>query len=287
LSRARKQARTVQCLTHSRGLSQTLQTYVADWNGGITFHGTNIYSWPFIFISKPPTLQVMGTYGGGPENTHTTVGSPQGNYGVSPKMFLCPETIVDTNTTGSAVIGSSTKAWTGSPFEIGWDPNIPGANNSFFSGGYGLNAFLYNNFSSSDTAEFPGVSFQQAVAAIGVSSNRAFRLPSAGSDADIPAFADCNWYHVAPSPTDIAGISLTDPGPSLYQGPTSVLSAYYPTLQPFNPMKRVVMDRHNLAVNVSFVDGHAATVPLKELWTLKWSADWRSRPASSIVLPLR
>ena len=45
-------------------------------------------------------------------------------------------------------------------------------------------------------------------------------------------------------------------------------------------LDRVCLNRHNMAVNVSFFDAHAETVKLGNLWTLKWAAGWsRTTPA--------
>ena len=41
-------------------------------------------------------------------------------------------------------------------------------------------------------------------------------------------------------------------------------------------MSRAFMSRHGRAVNASFADGSARTVPLRELWRLPWHRDWRS-----------
>lgn len=38
--------------------------------------------------------------------------------------------------------------------------------------------------------------------------------------------------------------------------------------------KRIVIARHYMAINVAFLDGHATTTPLPELWRLKWHRDW-------------
>jgi prepilin-type processing-associated H-X9-DG protein len=35
------------------------------------------------------------------------------------------------------------------------------------------------------------------------------------------------------------------------------------------------IDRHRMAVNVAFLDGHAARVRLADLWTLKWSETFK------------
>jgi prepilin-type N-terminal cleavage/methylation domain-containing protein/prepilin-type processing-associated H-X9-DG protein len=40
---------------------------------------------------------------------------------------------------------------------------------------------------------------------------------------------------------------------------------------------RFALARHGLAVNIVFLDGHAATVPLAELWRLKWHEGFEPR----------
>jgi prepilin-type processing-associated H-X9-DG protein len=41
----------------------------------------------------------------------------------------------------------------------------------------------------------------------------------------------------------------------------------------------VCIDRHSMAVNVGFMDGHAENVKLPDLWTLRWAPNWtRSMP---------
>jgi prepilin-type processing-associated H-X9-DG protein len=42
------------------------------------------------------------------------------------------------------------------------------------------------------------------------------------------------------------------------------------------------IDRHRMAVNIVFLDGHAEHVPLADLWTLKWSATFVPR---KVVVP--
>jgi prepilin-type processing-associated H-X9-DG protein len=44
----------------------------------------------------------------------------------------------------------------------------------------------------------------------------------------------------------------------------------------------VCIARHGRAVNVAFLDGHARTVPLPELWKLKWNGVWHD---ADVVMP--
>jgi prepilin-type processing-associated H-X9-DG protein len=48
-------------------------------------------------------------------------------------------------------------------------------------------------------------------------------------------------------------------------------------------MCRVCMERHGLAINVVFLDGHAATVPLAQLWQLQWSPMSQQLPCPVVI----
>jgi prepilin-type N-terminal cleavage/methylation domain-containing protein/prepilin-type processing-associated H-X9-DG protein len=80
--------------------------------------------------------------------------------------------------------------------------------------------------------------------------------------ARVPVICDGLWANSwIKEDENIVGI------PSLYYpvGPTNNFG---------NDWRRIVMRRHGFAINVAFCDGHAETVPLPELWTLKWSRTW-------------
>ncbi len=84
------------------------------------------------------------------------------------------------------------------------------------------------------------------------------RVTNAG--ANVPAFADCMWVGSWPSGSDLVPPDLT--GEIGYPGYPHQIGYF---------MGRFCIDRHNMAVNVSFTDGHAAKVMLEELWTIRWS----------------
>lgn len=81
--------------------------------------------------------------------------------------------------------------------------------------------------------------------------------------ADVPAFADSVWVGSWPFGNDLVPSDLT--GEIGYPG--------YPHGEGYF-MGRFCIDRHNMAVNVSFTDGHAAKVTLEELWTIRWSREF-------------
>jgi prepilin-type processing-associated H-X9-DG protein len=84
-------------------------------------------------------------------------------------------------------------------------------------------------------------------------------LPARGTDR-IPIFVDGAWEDVWPEHTD---------PPGNLRGTNGGLG------QPH--MSRICLKRHGMAVNAVFLDGHAETLPLPELWKLTWSTKFKPR----------
>lgn len=90
-----------------------------------------------------------------------------------------------------------------------------------------------------------------------------YQLKRLKTESIVPTFSDAVGHDVTPTPND--------PYVPNYRGSV------------FTNLTGVAINRHKMAVNVSFFDGHVETVGLRNLWTLKWSADWtRTRPMSGI-----
>ena len=81
----------------------------------------------------------------------------------------------------------------------------------------------------------------------------------AGDSSRVPLLADSMHAIPTPLPTDPPPGRL-DPHPSM--GMSQFMS------------DSVCIARHGRAVNVAFLDGHARTVHLAELWRLKWNNAW-------------
>jgi prepilin-type N-terminal cleavage/methylation domain-containing protein/prepilin-type processing-associated H-X9-DG protein len=56
----------------------------------------------------------------------------------------------------------------------------------------------------------------------------------------------------------------------------------YPATPQPNHMPRICTKRHDKVINVAFLDGHAASIPLAELWQLKWSNKFKP---TTITIP--
>lgn len=79
----------------------------------------------------------------------------------------------------------------------------------------------------------------------------------ASQPGEVPTFCDGVWPDTWPDGDDYPPI--TEGG--LFEGSTG----WYPYF-----MQRVCVDRHDMAINVAFLDGHAEKIPLEKLWTLQW-----------------
>jgi prepilin-type N-terminal cleavage/methylation domain-containing protein/prepilin-type processing-associated H-X9-DG protein len=86
--------------------------------------------------------------------------------------------------------------------------------------------------------------------------------PPVRYSAEVPAICDGTWPTAWPKETDGVPTSLYDPANN--NG----------ALNLGNNWNRVVIARHQMAINVGFLDGHANTVQLPDLWKLKWHNGW-------------
>ena len=90
---------------------------------------------------------------------------------------------------------------------------------------------------------------------------------------DVPVYGDSVWVGSWPEGRDRAPVDLKGAG---YGG------GDFPHARG-QFMGRFAIDRHRGGINVGFVDGHAAKVPVKGLWMLNWHRDFAPNP--SVKLP--
>jgi len=94
----------------------------------------------------------------------------------------------------------------------------------------------------------------------GRSEEKLWKTPNIKEAAYVPMFMDCCKYeNVCPYVTD---------QPPQYDGDFLQSGAND------DEMKRVCINRHNMAINIVFVDFSVRRVKLKELWELRWHRDW-------------
>jgi len=127
------------------------------------------------------------------------------------------------------------------------------------SGSYAFNGWLYY-YNADRTSRGGGGNLE----------NDYYKAPVVKRSADVPVFADSIWVDAWPQPTDTPPQNLTAGG---YGSGNSM-------------MGRFCIARHGRAINVAFADGHAATTPLEQLWTLPWKPGWKT-PRPIPALPLK
>jgi prepilin-type processing-associated H-X9-DG protein len=110
-------------------------------------------------------------------------------------------------------------------------------------GSYAINGWVYG-----DDADLPGL---RGGIRYGVGPRDAWHTLPAKESSTVPLFADSGWVDAWPYDFDTPG--------DLVAANTTMMS-------------RVCITRHNKRFcNVSFLDGHAESVLLPNLWKLKWS----------------
>ncbi|MBI1367925.1 MAG: hypothetical protein GC162_04650 [Planctomycetes bacterium] len=136
------------------------------------------------------------------------------------------------------VWGTASVSWSGKNHPAGyWIHNSAG---DYHYGSYAINGWLYNNYVAGESYLSwlePGVQTSNA-----------------------PAFLDSAWVDIWPRDTDVPAANIEDP----YNGGNWGAG-----------MVRATINRHNLAINISFIDGSTRLVPLGDLWTLAWSRKFR------------
>jgi len=88
----------------------------------------------------------------------------------------------------------------------------------------------------------------------------------------VPVLGDCIWVGGWPYAADKVPGDLT--GTTGYPG--------YPHGEGYF-MGRFCVDRHKMAINLGYVDTHAARVPLQELWSQRWHRTFAPNP--TVTLP--
>jgi prepilin-type processing-associated H-X9-DG protein len=90
--------------------------------------------------------------------------------------------------------------------------------------------------------------------------------------ATIPVICDGNWPSAWPKEADALPTSGPNNTYPIYDPATTAGS---PPTTNLNPnWRRIVVARHGFAINVGFLDGHATTTQLPDLWLLNWHAVW-------------
>ncbi len=251
LSKAKEQARRAVCLSNVRHMGLATQFYVAEYKHIFPYVGTENAQ------GQNPYSWTQLLMNGGRSNGSATA-VQTGGYGVNERMNVCPDaaTINSVGTAGVGNFGTAITQW-GNSVETG-----PGVTSS-----YGINGWIYN--AMPDGTEGGIITTGEGLPSGG--GGYVYGVPPQSGDSLIPVFADCNWRHVFPK--------TNDPAPTSTQDPNLISTV-------FHPIGRLMLNRHNFAINVSFYDGHGETVKLRDLYSLNWSLNWVP-PATIPVIPTK
>jgi prepilin-type N-terminal cleavage/methylation domain-containing protein/prepilin-type processing-associated H-X9-DG protein len=179
-------------------------------------------------------------------------------YGSNDSCRLCPEASTSNpNITSGDQWGGAFMCWGPSGGQIKEPVTGKGS-----TGSYGINGYIYRL--GSTHGDDAGL---RSHIPSGLTDAVFWDLPIKRS-AEVPFAGDCIWENCWPNPNDT-------PEQNLF---------YHPYNPPGGMMNRFCIARHGKAVNIAFVDGHVATVPLKDLWTLQWYYGWK-RPVTLPTIP--
>ncbi len=245
LGKARKQSRTVACLSNERQLVIAMIQYWQDNKGYTPYYDKGTADNGQAQVDQREWIaQVVR-----PEQLNA--------------VRLCPEAAninplyaQDVGTTAN-MPGAAFACW-GPGGQALYDP----INNIQLSGSYCYNAYLLKKDPSGDDATLAGGGQAGDL-------TRLWFYPAFQYSTEIPVIMDGAWSTCWPKETDTTTYMTfltTTPG-----------ALYNPAGVPMNigdNWVRVAMARHYMAINVSFADGHAETVALNNLWPLRWHSKW-------------
>lgn len=233
MSNARRQARTVTCISNLRQIAAAFQMYLNE-NKGRSLQQTS--------QTGPLELEDL-----------LLRDRPQG---VQSRVMFCAET---TEEPVLALAGGIARWYPGGTFRPWGYPDsrmleVEYTTAPFRGGSYGMNGWLLYVSPAQD--------------ALTTTERKEYINLPAKSPELIPLFADATGPNGWPRHTDQVPISLSP----LRCAPGLLYT-----------MDRIFcIPRHGRAINVVFLDGHARTVPLAELWQLKWNNVW---VATTVTMP--
>lgn len=251
LNKARRASRTTACLSNVRQLAMAEIQYVQDNKGKFSpyYNGSKGTKFQIEWISQIMKPSQMD------------------------KVRLCPEA-ADENLAYAASPpinqpGTAFNYW-GPGGQAMVDPNDAGATSGApksgvgrrLTGSYGYNGYCLRATNDGTLNPDPTGNTVDLVAANQASNINWLWVAPVRKSAEVPCIFDSVWPSAWPKEKDKVPNNLyADTGTP-------------PALSISNNWTRLCVARHYMAINVAFLDGHAATVSLPDLWTLQWHKGW-------------
>ena len=248
LQKAKESAKTMMCKTHLRQLAVGLVTYSIDNDNK-----------SLVTSAKKPD----GTW-----DTHLWFSSIAPYMGED-SYYDDPESAMDG---GMAVLYCPASKGVDESRAIGGGPK-PGATGS------SKNRWRYHNMPAEGNYAInfwvAGMDFDMATSFNYVKPKQlTLSLRDGNARGDAPAIADATWMEAIPmDPMQSAG-TMKQGLPPYDDDPEYI----YPN--PPNDdmgMRRYMINRHNMAINMVYVDGHAEKVKLEDLWMQRWNKGFRTQ----------
>jgi prepilin-type N-terminal cleavage/methylation domain-containing protein/prepilin-type processing-associated H-X9-DG protein len=246
LQKAKESAKTLICKTHLKQLGVGLVTYSIDYDNKslVTSWRKPDGNWDehLWFLTIAPYMG-EDSYYDDPES------AMEGGMAV----LYCPASKgVDESrvpASGHGAIGTSKNRWR---FH---NPKFPG------EGNYAIN-FWVGGMDLDMTEDYGWIK----------SAQQTLSLRDGNSRGDAPAIADAVWMEAIPmDPSQSAGTTKQSLPP--YEDDPEYKGGDSDDLG----MRRYMIDRHNKAINMVYVDGHAEKVKLEDLWMQRWNKGFNTQ----------
>ncbi len=253
LAMARRDAQSVVCASNLRQFGVAYTEYFAEESAHGLPYDPNL---PTMYW-----LELLGPYFTNQTPAAQNLSSPSFVPASEQAALVCPSTPNQTLTAGAAGYGDAFTTWG----PVAWW-NQPTITSHF--GSYCMNGWLFDTSITATPADPNPMYWYTFHQRLGLQPYFSYGSQLPGPQT--PVFADAIWADAWPDSSD--------------QPPQApfTLNTGYPTGAPSGPggLGRLCIDRHGLAINVSFEDGHVALTSLPQLWMLPWSATSSPRQVS-------
>jgi prepilin-type N-terminal cleavage/methylation domain-containing protein/prepilin-type processing-associated H-X9-DG protein len=248
LNKARRAAKATQCLSNCRQFAMALVQYAIENKGYSPYYNK-----------------------GTDDEGHAQVDQRDWQAQLlKPEQFakcrLCPEA-TDPNPfyeTAGNMAGGAFYCWgpSGQALQIDGKPS---------TGSYAFNGYLIRIHGSGNSNTLKGGGQAGDL-------NRLWNYPVKRA-AEVPVISDGIWSNAWVKDNEGPPVPGSGGYPSIYQpaydGDNSMNIG--------NNWTRICIARHYMAINIGFLDGHASTVQLPDLWTLPWHRLWKVPDAATLA----
>ena len=257
LARAKASADSVVCLSNQHELVQAVMEYQGAYHGQrMPYDGSVAWVLPLApYFSA--SRQESGIKG------------PQLSFTAMESVLICPSTSVmnlANLNAGTNYAGSANTTWYWS--EASDDPAWAQHQLKYLQGGYGFNSWLYAPGGPSETMTPDGLAYDWWVDPSAKPSAHYWPfIPTNASPGLVPVFGDAMWLDGGPVESD------TPPDNSVVTGLIPLWSSGVNSGN--GQMGRWCDQRHADGINMVFLDGHGANIPLRQLWSEDWANGWQ------------